>query len=904
MSSTVAALTNTVNGIEGGIGTAVDTALADGLADINAAVAQLEAQIDNIATGEDVDNINSSITGLEEDLKELLESNNVYSNPVNVYNVATLDFADALGDKLNIVNGAINIYAIPEMDSVKLQSVVNRIKVVVGNFNYFAKNSEIATISFDSLTGVSDMIVSVPHDLKFSNLGSAGNIILGTNYGNKVKSIDFGSLASLTSVDMGAASFSSTTVTAATSTSNAIDYNNSDSLNLGSLNYYSPSVLSITLDSGASLNISSLDDVDGTGTQTDLDLTIVGAQTVSLPNYDDGNFSATDVGTVDLPKWKGDSGTLTLSKITHVKLGAVETNVAIGSSSSVDNDLETLEVTAAKGSDSTDKAPTVKIYSSSLETATVAGVTGDVTLQNCPSLETATITANSVGTITLSDNANLVNTTLSGEAAGVVIHSNADLETLNIETKTVVSDASGAKLDGVITVTDNPSLTSLTVGSDDIETLTITGNSDLIKVDLSSLTKIGASGKPVVKIYNNDLTATKFVDESDGSTNVNNGAAGDLGKITSSSGLDTAKAYLEVVAGDADATAEVYFDTVDVFTDEAKADTSNHKYVVGGSSQLDQITVLKLTPTTGAATATKAKRSWIIPSTVGNLQVTSGSPPTALFAVAPAISNNAAVSLININGATNYASAAGLSLSAQQGGNSSVAVTLGWHASGSGSTIIGERHTTASASTGASSATNHGFGADEVITFKVGANTVTTTVAGGVTSVTLANAASAIVTAYTAKYGSTGTASASALASVTSTGGALTVTGLDPGSRGHGLAVSLSVAAGTTTATNGLALDWTIGSSIATTDNKTDSQNIILTLEAINAGTLADTTTPTTFTLGAGSATPLVSTQLTIGTDPNKGTYTAQQESRADVTIAEDAVSGTGGSSFSRVGWL
>jgi hypothetical protein len=170
--------------------------------------------------------------------------------------------------------------------------------------------------------------------------------------------------------------------------------------------------------------------------------------------------------------------------------------------------------------------------------------------------------------------------------------------------------------------------------------------------------------------------------------------------------------------------------------------------------------------------------------------------------------------------------------------------------------------------------------------------------------VTLANAASAIVTAYTAKYGSTGTASASALASVTSTGGALTVTGLDPGSRGHGLAVSLSVAAGTTTATNGLALDWTIGSSIATTDNKTDSQNIILTLEAINAGTLADTTTPTTFTLGAGSATPLVSTQLTIGTDPNKGTYTAQQESRADVTIAEDAVSGTGGSSFSRVGWL
>jgi len=42
------------------LGDAVDAALADGLADINAAVANLESQIDNIATGEDVDNINDA----------------------------------------------------------------------------------------------------------------------------------------------------------------------------------------------------------------------------------------------------------------------------------------------------------------------------------------------------------------------------------------------------------------------------------------------------------------------------------------------------------------------------------------------------------------------------------------------------------------------------------------------------------------------------------------------------------------------------------------------------------------------------------------------------------------------------------------------------------------------------
>ena len=871
---------------------------------MNEVIAQLQAQVDNIATGEDVDQINESINQVELDLEELLASNNVYSNPISIYNVATLDFADALGDRLNIVNGNINIYAIPEMDSIKLQAVVNRIKVVVGGFSYFAKNSEIATVSFDSLSGVSDLIVSAPHNLSFANLASAGVITLGTNYDNKVKGVDFGSLAVVTSLNMGAASFVATTVSAPITQANAVNYDNSDNLDLGSLAYYNPSTLTIVLDSGASLDISALDDVDGSGDQADLDLSITGANSVVLPNYDDGDFSATDVGTVDLAKWKGDSGTLSLSEVTHVKLGAVETNVAIGSMTTVDNDLETLDINAAKGTDETDKAPTVTIYSSSVETAKVAGVTGSILFENCPSLETAEITANSVGTITLRSNANLVNVTLSGEAAGVVIDNNADIETLNIGTKTVVSDEEDAKLDGMITVTNNASLGNLTVASDDIEMLTITGNSDLTEVDLSGLTKIGATGKPVIKIYNNDLTATQLTDEDDGTTDVANGATGDLGRITTSSGLDTAKTYLAVVAADADATAEVYFDTVDVFRDESNTDTPNHRYVAGAASQIDQVTVLNITPTTGAAGATKAKRSWIVPATAGMLQINSGSPATNLFQTAVTIDpSNAAVSLINFNGETNYASAAGLTLTAQQGGNSTVDVTFDWHMVGTSSSVIGERHATATASTGASSSTNHGFGADEVITFNVGANTVTTTVAGGVTSATLAAAVTAIETAYTAKYGPSGTASASAVASINAAGAVLTVTGLDPGSRGHGLDVSVSVAAGTTTATNGMALDWTIGTSLASTDNKTDSQNIIVTLEAANAGTLADTTTPTSFTVSSPE-TPLTSTQLSVGTDPNAGTYTAQMESRADVTIAEDGVTGTGGSSFSRVGWL
>ena len=48
-SDDLSCLTATVNSIKGRSGDTVDTALADGLADINAVIAQLEAQVENIA---------------------------------------------------------------------------------------------------------------------------------------------------------------------------------------------------------------------------------------------------------------------------------------------------------------------------------------------------------------------------------------------------------------------------------------------------------------------------------------------------------------------------------------------------------------------------------------------------------------------------------------------------------------------------------------------------------------------------------------------------------------------------------------------------------------------------------------------------------------------------------------
>ena len=48
-SDDLSSLTANVNSIQGSLGSAIDAALEDGLADINAVIAQLEAQVENIA---------------------------------------------------------------------------------------------------------------------------------------------------------------------------------------------------------------------------------------------------------------------------------------------------------------------------------------------------------------------------------------------------------------------------------------------------------------------------------------------------------------------------------------------------------------------------------------------------------------------------------------------------------------------------------------------------------------------------------------------------------------------------------------------------------------------------------------------------------------------------------------
>ena len=58
------------------------------------------------------------------------------------------------------------------------------------------------------------------------------------------------------------------------------------------------------------------------------------------------------------------------------------------------------------------------------------------------------------------------------------------------------------------------------------------------------MTAVGATGTPSVTIVDNDLNASKSLDEEDGTANVTAGASGDLGSFTTTSGMDTVKHIL------------------------------------------------------------------------------------------------------------------------------------------------------------------------------------------------------------------------------------------------------------------------------------------------------------------------------------------------------------------------
>ena len=590
LSGTVASLASTVNGLCDQI----DTAVADGLSEIQEDITAIETAVADVASSEEVATLQEAVDASEESLQELLDSSNVYSSDLIIKNVATLEFAKNLGNKLNIVNGNVALYITDEMATADVQEVASALKTITGDLSVLAKTSTIVGPTFANLTGVSNIIVSQGGTVDFSSLASAGNITLGSDFKNKVTKVDFRSLASVTKFQQAAVSYANTSVfatviAAGTATANTIDFPKSLEIHLTALPYYTPGALTVIGEEGHTLAINVLDDVNALGTQTDLDLTITGAAEVNLPNYSNGSFSATEVAKVNLASYEGTGNTLTLSKVTALTLGAVEVDVTIS-----DSDLETVTITGALDADpNLAKADTVGpaisfASATGLTDATIAGVLANIDFTGATNLETVSVSGE-FANLTLSGNDDLTSVTVTGKSYGTVTVNDAgDLETLTLGHETIANKATTPVTNGGLVVTDNDNLTSLIVSkADKLGTLKITGNGDLATLDFDALKAVNsnsATAAPSVSIgctmtaalvvttSANALVAQTAQDKTE--TAAETTAKKDVGSFTSTSGLSDLKTYLGA-AITANGTVYAQFDSVDSVLNNAGTETAS-----------------------------------------------------------------------------------------------------------------------------------------------------------------------------------------------------------------------------------------------------------------------------------------------------------------------------------------
>lgn len=503
----------------------MDASLMDGLSSINSVIADLQAQVDNIATGEDVDNINDTLGGLEEDLSDLLASNNVFTGDLVITSNPTLEFAEALGDKVNIINGNVIITAQSDMDAARLQAVVDKILTITGDLTVRAANSSAPAPTFDNLAGVNNIKIAQAGSISFATLVSARDVIIGDNYASRLDgAVNFGALTlvnSFQTADIG----SDAAYTATSIDMDAILVPDATAINLMSLPYYTNRVLSLEADDTATVNIDALKTEDANARARSYTISVKGASSLSGPGLVEGKITVEDVETVNLPAFTGE--VVVQDGVENITLG--ELGADFPSTASTGNDLVTVDITA-------DAA------------ANWINLTGHANLLS------ATI-AGKIDTVTFSGNTDLETLAISAALENLTIN-NTSLETASLD----YTNSNLAK-DASLTVTDNEDLTSFSANSvDGLANLTITNNSELETISFLSLESAPTGGGgATVTIGGSGANANAF-----NATEIEVISADD-GSIISDSGIEGLKTYLTAVAAVGGSVLNVYFDTADEY---------------------------------------------------------------------------------------------------------------------------------------------------------------------------------------------------------------------------------------------------------------------------------------------------------------------------------------------------
>jgi prefoldin subunit 5 len=946
LSGQVASLSGSISGLQSGIAASASsaqmTALSASLSALQAEVDAIEASIATTATAAEVTALQASLTALETDLADLLVSNNVYSTDITVNSAASMASALALGNKVALMNAAVTITDDATIADADIQTFIDRIKTMNGTFTYSSGSATGYAATFDELTAATVLDITQAGDISFKKLASATTITITTSYSTKITSFDMGALTTMTSIASGADG---------SETANTLTLSSATNVDLGAMTRYG-AALTITTKKGATLDIASLDDVNAAGTQTDITLTLNGPGSVTMSKIDDGIIDLTNVATATVSGFYGEldinAGVETLTTTDSVRIDLDGATDLVTATLDFKNDwdpaLTTAQAAVSAALYSTsyleDYATSASIGGTDLKTLTVTGELLDLYLDEA-NLETLSIDA-TMTDLTISSATDLTSLTVaSGSLIGSISltgSNNLTVADFNHTSNMENKGSSTANTSVSFVVTDNLGLTKLHTTGDDVSTFTVTGNDALTELDMTGLKDQGGATSATVNLYDNDLTAVSASNTSDGETDKADGASGDAGSFDDgTSGMDTMKVYLTAIAADADNTVQVNFDTVSTETDtETTGTTTTTLNVLGTtsvSSTTNEATVLKMTPAT-ANTADAAKSAIgqiygmiITPATqgagesgtAGTLQVTTNGVnlfDTSLTGngTALALSGNQDLDIEAIKSSINLsrATSAGVTRDAKRGANSTAAITLREHGNGAAGAVIGERYTTATAAAAGTTSTNYGMGTDDYITITIGSNSVTATAV----SATLLGAA--VYTAWAAKYHGSSTASAAAIATMTSPsiGAAVQLQALawtmnQEDSGGYGKTISVSVTAGTTTATSAANIDWTIGSTNATNNNTTvdDGVSTILTLTA-NDPLVAVPTVTTAVSAAASMAAIALSTTKTTNTDWNEGrTTVGAQEPITDVRNKEDAVAAATSNavaavSVSRVTWL
>ena len=794
---------------------ALDTALTALAAEVDA----LTTALANAATSAEVAALQTALTAAQGDLSDLLAANNVYSTALVIDSPATLAFAKSLGDKLTIVNADVTFIVDDTMSAADVQLVADKLVTVTKNLTFHAKTSAVTAIDFSNLTSVTDLTFTQAGSYNLGKLTNAGAIKLGNNYSTKVNVIDLEALTTVTSLNTGSAALSGSTVTF-TSTVNTIDFNRATNIHLTALAVYTPGALTLKGGKDFTLKIDALTSQDAEGEEVGLNLTIDGAASLNNDKLVSGDVNTTGVSTVILKKLtSADAGTV--GNAVTLELGALEGDLEVSGS-----DLETATIVSILDADAStaDKiGGDITLSATSLLSATISGVPDAISFDGASDLEDVTISG-SASSIYFNNNSSLTDVAITSAVTGKVTVNNAD-DLLALDLAHTV--AAGATVtSGSLVVTNNAKLASLKADKvNKLGLLTITGNEDLSTVSFAALAAINTGdGKPSVTIGGtaptdkNNMSASKIEDTVEAA-----GVIVDEGKITTASGITALKGYLDLaIAGKG--TVYVAFDTVDLHITEADFETSN----ITSGAKLVVIDVAPNTADTGDDAIAEIKAYRINPA--NPVQISVGGSNFYASAITPGLNTTLAVAALKSTEAMAVADAAKVTFNAVAGAGATTTVKFLTTASAT----LGEAY----AGTAHSSTTV--LAADDYVTLTINSQSVSSTATHASATSTI-GIASALATAWMTKYGSTSVTSKTASlfdVDADTTSGSIIVTAkAGSGYRGNDKPVSVTVNTGTSTATTPI-IDYVIGATRLSTDNKTIGTGIVLTFENDIAGTI------------------------------------------------------------------